>query len=49
MRCLIVDDSTVFLDAARRVLDSDDVYVVGVASNLLRRFTVTTSCSQMSC
>jgi DNA-binding NarL/FixJ family response regulator len=33
MRCLIVDDSTVFLDAARRVLNSDDVDVVGVASN----------------
>jgi len=33
MRCLIVDDSTVFLDAARRVLDSGDVDVVGVASN----------------
>jgi len=33
MRCLIVDDSTSFLAAARKALESDDMAVVGVASN----------------
>ncbi|MCW2760905.1 MAG: response regulator containing a CheY-like receiver domain and an DNA-binding domain [Marmoricola sp.] len=32
MRCLIVDDSQVFLDAARVLLEREDVSVVGVAS-----------------
>jgi DNA-binding NarL/FixJ family response regulator len=33
LRCLIVDDSTHFLDAARVLLGRDGVAVVGVASN----------------
>jgi DNA-binding NarL/FixJ family response regulator len=33
MRCLIVDDSQVFLDAARVLLEREDVSVVGVASS----------------
>lgn len=32
MRCLIVDDSPEFLDAARRFLEREGVEVVGVAS-----------------
>jgi DNA-binding NarL/FixJ family response regulator len=32
-RCLIVDDSTRFLQMARRVLEGDDVTVVGVATS----------------
>jgi CheY-like chemotaxis protein len=31
-RCLIVDDSTRFLEVARRVLEGDDVTIVGVAT-----------------
>jgi len=33
-RCLIVDDSTRFLQVARRVLEGDDVTVVGVATGI---------------
>jgi CheY-like chemotaxis protein len=33
MRCVIVDDSSVFVDAARRLLETDGFTVVGVASN----------------
>jgi CheY-like chemotaxis protein len=33
-RCLIVDDSTRFLEVARRVLEGDDVTIVGVATNI---------------
>ena len=33
MRCLIVDDSTEFLDAARRLLQQEGVTVAGVASS----------------
>ena len=33
-RCLIVDDSTRFLEVARRVLEGDDVTIVGVASGI---------------
>ncbi len=33
-RCLIVDDSTRFLEVARRVLDGDDVTIVGVAGSI---------------
>ncbi|TDB69577.1 LytTR family DNA-binding domain-containing protein [Micromonospora sp. KC721] len=33
LRCLIVDDSRWFLDAARALLDREGVTVVGVASN----------------
>src|SRR6266540_3183236 len=33
-RCLIVDDSTRFLQVARRVLEGDDVTVVGVATSI---------------
>jgi DNA-binding NarL/FixJ family response regulator len=33
MRCVIVDDSAVFVDAARRLLETDGFTVVGVASN----------------
>jgi DNA-binding NarL/FixJ family response regulator len=33
LRCLIVDDSTRFLDAARVLLERDGVAVVGVASS----------------
>ena len=32
MRCVIVDDSTNFVDAARRLLEHDGIMVVGVAS-----------------
>ncbi|MFF9778302.1 response regulator [Streptomyces sp. NPDC013978] len=32
MRCLIVDDSARFLEAARTLLERDGVHVVGVAS-----------------
>jgi DNA-binding NarL/FixJ family response regulator len=32
LRCVIVDDSANFVDAARRLLDHDGVTVVGVAS-----------------
>jgi DNA-binding NarL/FixJ family response regulator len=32
MRCVIVDDSPGFVDAARRLLDHDGIAVVGVAS-----------------
>ncbi|MDT5075583.1 MAG: hypothetical protein QOJ80_220, partial [Mycobacterium sp.] len=32
MRCVIVDDSTNFIDAARRLLEHDGILVVGVAS-----------------
>ncbi|WNZ12460.1 response regulator transcription factor [Streptomyces sp. 11x1] len=32
MRCLIVDDSARFLEAARTLLEHDGVHVVGVAS-----------------
>ncbi|MDT5153551.1 MAG: hypothetical protein QOI01_5284 [Mycobacterium sp.] len=32
MRCVIVDDSADFVDAARRLLEHDGVMVVGVAS-----------------
>ncbi|MFJ2833442.1 response regulator [Streptomyces sp. NPDC087263] len=32
MRCLLVDDSARFLEAARALLESDGVQVVGVAS-----------------
>jgi CheY-like chemotaxis protein len=41
MRCLIVDDSADFVDAARGLLESQGCTVVGVASNsaeALRRF-----------
>ncbi len=34
MRCLIVDDSPRFLDAARGLLEGQGVSVVGVASNI---------------
>jgi DNA-binding NarL/FixJ family response regulator len=33
MRCLIVDDSSAFVDAASRLLERDGITVVGVASN----------------
>jgi two-component system nitrate/nitrite response regulator NarL len=33
-RCLIVDDSTRFLEVARRVLEGDDVTIVGVATGI---------------
>lgn len=33
LRCLIVDDSSRFLEAARAVLERDGITVVGVASN----------------
>jgi CheY-like chemotaxis protein len=33
MRCLIVDDSADFIDAARRLLERDGIVVVGVASS----------------
>ena len=33
MRCLIVDDSPEFLDAARRLLEREGIEVVGVASS----------------
>jgi CheY-like chemotaxis protein len=33
MRCLIVDDSADFIDAARRLLEHDGIVVVGVASS----------------
>ena len=33
MRCLIVDDSTDFLDAARRLLQQEGITVVGIASS----------------
>lgn len=33
MRCLIVDDSADFVDAARRLLERDGIVVVGVASS----------------
>ena len=33
MRCLIVDDSTDFLDAARRLLEQEGVAVAGVTSS----------------
>jgi CheY-like chemotaxis protein len=33
-RCLIVDDSTRFLEVAQRVLEGDDVTIVGVATNI---------------
>jgi DNA-binding NarL/FixJ family response regulator len=32
LRCLIVDDNEPFLDSARRLLESDDLHIVGVAS-----------------
>jgi len=32
MRCIIVDDSANFIDAARRLLEHDGIMVVGVAS-----------------
>jgi CheY-like chemotaxis protein len=32
MRCVIVDDSANFIDAARRLLEHDGITVVGVAS-----------------
>jgi CheY-like chemotaxis protein len=32
MRCVIVDDSADFIDAARRLLEHDGIMVVGVAS-----------------
>jgi CheY-like chemotaxis protein len=32
--CLIVDDSTRFLEVARRVLEGDDVTIVGVATSI---------------
>jgi CheY-like chemotaxis protein len=32
MRCVIVDDSANFIDAARRLLEHDGILVVGVAS-----------------
>jgi DNA-binding NarL/FixJ family response regulator len=41
MRCLIVDDSPHFVDAARRLLECEGITVVGVAStgaDALRRF-----------
>src|SRR3982074_1686754 len=41
MRCLIVDDSAHFVDAARGLLEHQGITVVGVASNgteALRRF-----------
>jgi DNA-binding NarL/FixJ family response regulator len=33
LRCLIVDDSEAFLASARRLLETDEVHVVGVASS----------------
>jgi len=33
MRCLIVDDNTEFLEAARRLLEREGISVVGVATN----------------
>ena len=33
MRCLIIDDSPVFLEAARRLLHQDGIAVAGVASS----------------
>src|SRR6476620_4265271 len=33
MRCLIVDDSTLFLESARALLEREGVDVVGVAAN----------------
>ena len=41
MRCLIVDDSADFIDAARGLLECEGIAVVGVAStsaDALRRF-----------
>jgi CheY-like chemotaxis protein len=41
MRCLIVDDSVEFVDAASGLLECEGIKVVGVASNIadaLRRF-----------
>jgi CheY-like chemotaxis protein len=41
MRCLIVDDSAAFVDAARGLLECEGITVVGVAStsaDALRRF-----------
>jgi DNA-binding NarL/FixJ family response regulator len=32
LRCLIVDDNEPFLDSARRLLESDDLHIVGVAT-----------------
>jgi DNA-binding NarL/FixJ family response regulator len=32
LRCLIVDDNEPFLDSARRLLESDDLHVVGTAT-----------------
>lgn len=32
LRCLIIDDNEAFLDSARRLLESDDLHVVGVAA-----------------
>jgi CheY-like chemotaxis protein len=34
-RCLIVDDSTRFLEVARRVLEGEDVTIVGVATSIV--------------
>jgi two-component system, NarL family, nitrate/nitrite response regulator NarL len=34
LRCLIVDDSAMFCDAARRLLERDGLAVVGVASTI---------------
>lgn len=34
MRCLIVDDSETFRDAARRLLERDGLAIVGVASTI---------------
>jgi DNA-binding NarL/FixJ family response regulator len=32
VRCLIIDDNEPFLDSARRLLESDDLHIVGIAS-----------------
>jgi DNA-binding NarL/FixJ family response regulator len=38
MRCVIVDDSPDFVDAARRLLEHDGIMVVGVASTSAEAF-----------
>jgi DNA-binding NarL/FixJ family response regulator len=38
MRCLIVDDSHLFLDAARALLEREGVHVIGVASTTVEAF-----------
>jgi CheY-like chemotaxis protein len=47
LRCLIVDDSRDFVDAARGLLERHGIVVVGVASSGAEALARLRSCGQM--